>query len=342
MKIALACGVAVTAGAGWLALRLYDSDRGERGGLRRGVATVWLASLVGVLLLSVLLDRSGETAPLVAGPAPAASLAQVRALVQASAGIAAVPPDLTPAPGWAMFIPKANFGGPPPSTGCAAGDQASSVPPCVFGVPRAPRTVVLYGDSHAQMWFQAFEDVATRDGWRFVILTKPSCPAALLAVHPLGQLGDYQACDRWHRFAVARINKIHPDLLVVTEETFAMPDGKMYTPDQWQRGLARLLDAVHAQRKVVLGNTPTTGGPTCLVRRHNVQACAGLPSARYNAAEKRAAIGARAAYVDVTPWFCTLTCSPVIGAMDVYYDYTHVAVGYTKFLERVLAQAVGF
>jgi hypothetical protein len=69
----------------------------------------------------------------------------------------------------------------------------------------------------------------------------------------------------------------------------------------------------------------------------NVQACSGKPDSPYNSAEKRAAASEGARYVDVTPWFCARACSPVIGDYDVYWNDTHVAVGYSQFLEGALA-----
>jgi hypothetical protein len=57
-------------------------------------------------------------------------------------------------------------------------------------------------------------------------------------------------------------------------------------------------------------------------------------------AEKQAAAAVGARYIDVTPWFCAQRCSAVIGKYDVYFNYSHVAIGYTDFLAGVLAQAI--
>jgi hypothetical protein len=63
--------------------------------------------------------------------------------------------------------------------------------------------------------------------------------------------------------------------------------------------------------------------------------------APYNAAERRAAQSVGATYVNTTPWFCSKTCSPVIGHFDVYWNDFHVAVGYSEYVEGVLGKAVG-
>lgn len=341
MKIAIVCGLVIMVGTGWLALRLNASE-GTRRPIRRHAATLaWLVSLTVVLLASALQDRSVVVPVAQSRTSAAHSLTEVRALVEASNQIVKIPIDLTPPASWAAFSPGQNFGGPPPSRHCGDGVAASVERRCAFGVTNSARTVILYGDSHAMMWFQALDEIANHDGWRLDALTKPACPAAIVSVHPLGRLGDDMACDRWHRSAVTRINKIRPTLLIVTEETYRKPDGGFYTPEQWQEGLGRLLGSVHATRTVVLGNTPMTGGPQCLVRTRDVQLCSGTENTSYNSAERRAAQHSGAAYVDVAPWFCAQACSPVIGNMDVYFDAEHVAVGYTMFLEGVLAPAVG-
>ena len=207
--------------------------------------------------------------------------------------------------------------------------------------------MVLYGDSHAAMWFRAFDDIATRAHWKLVILSKGACPAAPLPTHPPGGTGDWVACDQWHRFAVDRINQLDPTLLIITQNETPTPDSRSYSPAQWQSGLEELLNEVTAPKtvKVVLGNIPPIGGPGCLVRHiDDVQACARPPHPYlrfvYEQAEKLAteAVGAR--YIDVTPWFCAKRCSSVIGDYDVYFNSTHVAVGYTRFLEGVLGDAL--
>ena len=46
--------------------------------------------------------------------------------------------------------------------------------------------MVLYGDSHAGMWFRAIDGIATRAHWKLIVLFKPGCPANDLSVPPPG------------------------------------------------------------------------------------------------------------------------------------------------------------
>ena len=189
---------------------------------------------------------------------------------------------------------------------------------------------------------RALDDIAIRAHWKLIALTKASCPATAVPVRPVGVSGEWVACDEWHKFAINRINQIEPDLLVVSQAPWSR-----YTPAEWQNGLEKLFRRIRAPRtkKIVIGDIPVTSvSPDCLVQHvHDVQVCSQQPSSSetpYNNAERLAAIAQRATYVDVTPWFCAKTCSAVIGNYDVYYIARHVAVGYSQFLEGVLAQAL--
>ena len=277
----------------------------------------------------------------------AASLPQVLRLVAAARSIRTVPPDLAPPIAQAVSQPAANLGEPATSTGCVITFAQSTAPACTFGDATSTRTMVLYGDSHAGMWFRALDDIAVRSQWRLVVLFKSACPVGL-PTWTRGVGGKvrtrWQACDQWHRYALARINQLDPGLLVVSQELNRDPNGFAYTPKQWERGLQQFLDQVTAPRtaKVVLGNIPSNGGAPCLAQYvDDVQACSGHPTTRYNEAEMHAARLSGARYIDLTPWFCTVTCSPIIGPFDVYFNTSHVAVGYTRFLETVLAESLG-
>ena len=204
--------------------------------------------------------------------------------------------------------------------------------------------MVLDGDSHAGMWFRAIDDIAISEHWKLVLLFKPACLAGLLPTHPPRVFGQVStSCNQWHRFAINRINHINPNLLIVTQYIGQTPKGVEYTPAQWERGLRLFFQQIRAPKavRVVLGDIPTAGGPDCLAAHvHNVQACAGAPLIAYNQAERRAAEAEGARYISVTPWFCSNTCSSVIGNYDVYFNTIHVAVGYSRFLEGVLGEAL--
>ena len=279
-------------------------------------------------------------------PGIAGSVTEVEQLVRAAAKIEKIPGDLTPA----LTNVRSTWGGPAPPCWPAIGQ--SSIPACMFGDLNSSHTMVVYGDSHAGMWFDTLVLVANLIHWRLAYLGKGYCPANSLAYeNPPGfgsSGGEYSVCDEWHSFALNRINQLHPDLVIVTQEVRNKPDGKHYSPAQWQQGLAKTISLIHVpkNRIVVLGNVPVlpSSGPECLSQHpDDVQACSGpvvtFFTAR-NQAEKQAASEAGAHYVDVTPWFCSSTCTAVIGDYEVYWDDAHITSTYADYLAGVLATSL--
>ena len=301
-----------------------------------GLGAVLVAVALGAITVQSDVASGSGPRPTTAAPLPSgtASLQTVLRLVAASNSIRTVPSDLVPPLSEAVTQPKTNVGYPPVDTGCWPGYSQSTVPACTFGDRAGARTMVLYGDSHAGMWFRALDDIATSAHWRLIVLTKGSCPASPLHTHIFFKYGDWATCDQWHRFAISRINRVAPDLLIVSQFTNTNPKGLRYTPAQWRRGMVQLLRAITAPKtmKVVLGDIPSSAGPDCLARHaDNVQMCSTFRGTRtttpYNEAERSAATAEGARYIAVLPWFCAKKCSGVIGKFAVYFNPYHVALG---------------
>ncbi len=270
------------------------------------------------------------------------SIDQVQQLVTASLAVSSIPPHLVPA----------SWGGPPPGSGCLLSAGQTSMTGCIFGDPHGTHTMVIYGDSHAAMWFQTLNDIAIRAQWKFIIMSKGTCPIDMLHfVNPPGwgvRGGEWQACDEWHNSAIKDISQIDPNLLILTQEAGSGP-GYTSTRAEWEGGLATLLSDIKARRAriVVLGNIPLSpkGGPTCLAQHPNdVQVCAGRSPDLYSPwrkAEQAAAEAHAASYIDTLPWFCSSgICPAVIGQFNVYFDMYHVSSAYANYLEVVLAHAL--
>ena len=292
--------------------------------------------------------ESGTNKPVAALPdGPSVPLSTVLAAVAASSHIKELPSNLKPSikqmvtrPGWYTGLGA-------DGKGCSPTPSQTTVRACDFGDRNAKRTIALYGDSHAGMWFRALDRIATRQHWKLVILMKHGCPASLVPISTFegARVG---ACDKWHQYVVGRIKRLKPAVLVLTQnDGYPKPGGGEYSPLQWQRSLQSTLATLSAPqtREVVIGNlaVPASTGPDCLARHPNaVQACSS-PSKpaflQYNRAEQRGAQQQGASYIDVTPWFCTKTCSPVIGNDEIYWE-DHVTENYSLFLQGVLQKAL--
>ena len=184
-------------------------------------------------------------------------------------------------------------------------------------------------------------------------VSKGSCPAALLTVRNppgWGQAGgEFGPCDKFHTFAIDRINQIHPDLLVVSQELQYDSHGQLYTIQQWRQGLLAIFQRLSIPKSniVVIGNVPhlPKTGPSCLsLNAIAIQQCSGQPESAfrsYTLAEKAAVTSVGGRYIDTTPWFCSKTCTAVIGKYEVYIDEGHVTKVYSYFLEHAMEQALG-
>ena len=158
----------------------------------------WAPILLGLLLIlgsvgvaTVELDAHGHSttpAP-VTGGGTGYSKARIEAFLRSnvaadsdvversvgrSAHIRSLPTDLTPS----LAGVSTDFGGP--AAPCWPSLGQTSIPPCVFGDPHGTRTMVVYGDSHAAMWFSSFNLAASLAHWRLFYLGKGDCPADAL------------------------------------------------------------------------------------------------------------------------------------------------------------------
>ena len=272
----------------------------------------------------------------------AESLASVESLVASAPTIRAVPAKLDPPigvslVGWSLTSP------------CWANSSETSVRPCLFGDPRGTRTMVVVGDSHAQMWFNTINAIATQAHWRLWYLAKSACPDALLPYAQDQPGGEYTTCDSWHKFVISRINRLNPDLVIASEENRQPPNSrKQYSDTQWRDGLVAFFRAITAPKAkfVVIGNIPMLPqtGPDCIARHtEDVQACSATVAASetpYHLAEAEAVESVGGRYIDPTPWLCSKICTPVIGNYDVYFDHFHLMGPYASHLTEVLAQAL--
>ncbi len=81
-------------------------------------------------------------------------------------------------------------------------------------------TVLLVGDSHAQMWSPALEKLAKANDWRLLSLTRSKCTptdfTVSRATDAVGEKTVGQACTDWRHIVYPRvINAVDPDYVIV-------------------------------------------------------------------------------------------------------------------------------
>ena len=348
---------------GWLALSLVASYATYRlienpvrhaqalaksKGLALGIGVVLIA--ISLVVATVALENhkpsKASTSTGVTGLIPSLTPDALKQAIADAPTIKVLPADLTPS----LAGVRSDWGGPPPP--CWPSFAQTSVPACVYGDPAGTHTMVLYGDSHAAMWFDAMNLTGELSHWRLIILTKGDCPTLDLAFrNPPGvgkPGGAFAACAEWHKFALARIQAIRPDVVIITQDPNLAPGDHSYPENQWQRATAAVIESlpVPASHVIVLGDIPQTAksGPDCLARYpRNVQRCSGqnLPNiVSQNHAEASAATQTGARYIDVVPWFCSTICTGVVGHYQPYWDPYHITASYSMALGQALGYSI--
>jgi hypothetical protein len=162
-------------------------------------------------------------------------------------------------------------------------------------------------------------------------------------------------CDQWHTWATRWINRHKPNVLVFSQaDYYRLPDTtgstlKPFSAAQWQRGLDNLFRSFNVpnMKMALLGSTPmlAQAGPVCLAAHPtDVQGCSSpardaVP--RLSHVDRRAALAKHVAYIDTTPWFCSSTCTPIIGSYEVYdASGTHISGVWANYLENVVLKAL--
>ncbi|MGW0855482.1 acyltransferase family protein [Streptomyces sp. NPDC002690] len=294
-----------------------------------------------------LVIETGPPAPALArelagAPDPAARLAQLL-----SAPPTELPANLTPGPAGVKAARSAVY-----RDGCHVSYDGGEVRSCVYGDPAGSRTVVLFGDSHAAQWFPAFQRLATDHHWKLISLTKASCKTAEVTI--ISDHRPYTTCDTWREKALARIESLRPDLVVVSSSDAGDPFHPTADPlGQWTDGFETVYRrlAAHGARVAALLDTPWPKGDPVDCAANNstrLRACENSYSASAHDpvradAVRTAASATGATLVDPRAWICDTRahrCPVVVGNVSVYRDTSHLSDGYTAALTPVLEPVI--
>ncbi len=271
------------------------------------------------------------------GADPAAILQ--RALRHALAP-APVPANLTPP------LPDSLADQPASSSdGCHADYLAVQQGPCVYGDPQGSANVVLVGDSHAQQWLPALDQLGRQQGWRVVAWTKGSCPMADLPFYNSGLRREYRECDTWRALTLARVQALHPALVLLGQADFDV--GQQYDNQRWALATVAALRSLADTGAAVgyLRDTPFPPSPPrdCLASHmQDAAACAFAAGSAETVRGRRGSLAAALHAADVPaldpwPWLCADgRCPVVVDDVLVYRDAAHLSATYARRLVPLL------
>ncbi len=272
--------------------------------------------------------------------AKAATPAAIRQMEQAIAAgvkVRSAPSNLTPSPSRAAHdLPTAD------GTNCHATFETIRQGACVYGDPHGTHTAVLVGDSHADMWLPAFTRAGLARHWRIVDWTKSSCPVAAITVFNSALNRTYTECDTWRAQVLARIARLRPELVFVSDSENVVNDD--VSDARWSDATLktlRTLRSTTAARVTLLQDVPVPGDdlPSCVAGHLNsVRDCTFATKKAYSFPSRHrqlAGAARRAGFPVVEPrsWICTANrCPAIVGNLLTYRDDTHLTATFSAWL----------
>jgi peptidoglycan/LPS O-acetylase OafA/YrhL len=220
--------------------------------------------------------------------------------------------------------------------GCHVNYGESESGKCEYGDLNAKRVIVLYGDSHAAQWFPTLEQLALKQGFRLVSLTKSACPSVVV---PRDDKGAFKSadCDQWRINSVARIKKLQPAAVIMSGfQYYAPARGYSDREKWWMDGQDRLFASLRgaSDHLIYISDTPhpTRDIPNCLASRDS-QSC--------DSSERSPVlINPGFEKIDPTQWLCEEFCPAIKDGYVAYRDASHISVQAALALAPKLEEAL--
>jgi peptidoglycan/LPS O-acetylase OafA/YrhL len=229
-------------------------------------------------------------------------------------------------------------------SGCTAGfGDATSGPICRWGDTTSHRTLVVVGDSHAQMWMAGFINFARRYHWKLIPLIKEGCEPTDLLQHGI------PVCKEWYAWVLHQLSRLRPRVIVIaqawsdaslhgntsTTAAYAGLAGEMVAFKRLAVDVLVNEDVPHIAKNPVdclLANGATFGSCTFRLERAQLAIHNGV---RYSA------IVHRVTFLPTLQWFCLdQKCPTVVGNTIAYQDEDHMSATYGAELAAPFASEI--
>jgi hypothetical protein len=240
--------------------------------------------------------------------------------------------------------------------GCLIGVGGTNSGHCLYGDKHGKRTLILFGDSHAMQYFAPLEELANKNEWRLIALTKAECSPGEVKIRSMIADREYSQCDDWREKELTRIEEAGSRATVVmsgdTAYTAYGPDGEELSgtanADALEAGYISTLERIQRAglQTVVIRDLPasTADIPSCVSEDlGDLEACA-FPRVHDWDIEfdKRAAEATPGVHlIDVTAEVCpSELCRAVIGNALTYRDKTHLTATFARTLSPWLEEGL--
>jgi SGNH domain (fused to AT3 domains) len=307
------------------------------------VSAAVIVALVSVSAVDARIGRAERASAAVAKLTPAnvslvtatpksTPLAPVVAAVKAALRGAKVPAVLTPP---VSDFDKEAYAFP---SGCVPlADNQTTSDLCHLGDASATNTIVVIGDSHAQMWMPAILAMAQADSWNVVPLVKSGCVVATWTGkgYPDTPPSRLSACHAWYRWAVQQAKQLQPDVVLMTG-CCAGPNGaggEVYMKSAYAATAAALKGSARNVIAIADDDGMKKQPTDCLLAHGaTLRSCMTTQTSVTLAFNTQLAALAKArhfGYLNTLGWFCYRNqCPMVVGNTIVYRDTGHITQAY--------------
>ena len=219
-------------------------------------------------------------------------------------------------------------------------DEQTTSPICKLGDASASKSIVVFGDSHAQMWMPDILLMAQHDGWSVTPLVKSGCvPSVWLGKGYPGTPGaTISECHSWFQWAKGEAKTLHPQVVLMAG---CCGGASGATLKATKAGYSSVDAAVkHSAEQVILvaDDDGVNKQPVdCLLAAHaTMKTCTTTWRSERFASNNSLAKLAKSrgfGYLDTRGWFCDkFKCPFVVGHTVVYRDTGHITQGYARNL----------
>jgi peptidoglycan/LPS O-acetylase OafA/YrhL len=232
--------------------------------------------------------------------------------------------------------------------GCLVGVAGTNSGHCLYGDKHGKRTLILFGDSHAMQYFAPLEELANKNDWRLIALTKAECSPGEVKIRSQIADREYSQCDEWREKELQRIEEAGSRATVVmsgeTSYTAFGPNGEELSgkanADALEAGYVSTIERIQRAglQAVVIRDLPVSAEdiPSCVSEDLNdLEACAFPRTHEWDIEfDKRAAEATPGAHlIDLTAEVCpSELCRAVIGNALTYRDKTHLTATFARTL----------
>lgn len=249
-----------------------------------------------------------------------------------------------------------------PPTSCMSADNKFKEIGCIQGNPQSQRSVVIFGDSHADQWVPVLDQLGKKNNFQLHIFTKAGCsPFELRKYQVFTERKtnleiDNKDCQDFRLKSYQAIRKISgaPTVLL---STLPYINGPENIHSFWTKGVKQTFRQLGLPSKqvIILGDTPypTVNIADCvsnLIARSQNQLKKGECSFAMNSSrlqvnsleeERRLAKELGISYQSTITWFCDRgICPPLINNVLVYRDASHISVGGSKLMADQLVSSI--